>query len=63
MRIALPSELEKIHNVFHVLMLRRFRSDPSHVVSSVTIELRPELEKIHNVFHVSMLRRYKLEVN
>ena len=32
-RLALPPELEKIHNVFHVSMLRRYRSDPSHVVS------------------------------
>ena len=31
--LALPSDLEKIHNVFHVSMLRRYRSDPSHVVS------------------------------
>ena len=30
--LALPLELEKIHNVFHVSMLRRYRSDPSHVV-------------------------------
>ena len=42
-RLALPPELEKIHNVFHVSMLRRYRSDPSHVVSSKTIELRPYL--------------------
>ena len=41
--LALPSELVKIHNVFHVSMLRRYRSDPSHVVSSETIELRPDL--------------------
>ena len=41
--LALPLELEKIHNVFHVSMLRRYRSDPSHVVSSETIELRPDL--------------------
>ena len=41
-RLALPSDLEKIHNVFHVSMLR-YRSDPSHVVSSETIELRPDL--------------------
>ena len=40
---ALPSDLEKIHNVFHVSMLRRYRSDLSHVVSSETIELRPDL--------------------
>ena len=42
-RLALPSDLEKIHNVFHVSMLRRYRSDPSHVVSSETIELRSDL--------------------
>ena len=42
-RLALPPELEKIHSVFHVSMLRRYRSDLSHVVSSETIELRPDL--------------------
>ena len=38
-RLDLPQDLEKIHIVFHVSMLRRYRSDPSHVVSSETIEL------------------------
>ena len=42
-RLEFPPELEKIYNVFHVSMLRRYRSDPSHVVSSETIELRPDL--------------------
>ena len=42
-RLALPPDLEKIHNVFHVSMLRRYKLDPSHVVSSETIELRPYL--------------------
>ena len=42
-RLAIPPDLEKIHNVFHVSMLRRYRSDPSHVVSLETIELRPYL--------------------
>ena len=42
-RLALPLELEKIHNVFYVLMLRRYRSDSSHVVSLETIELRLDL--------------------
>ena len=32
-RLALPPELEKIHDVFHVSMLRRYRSDPSHIIS------------------------------
>ena len=42
-RLVLPLELEKTHNVFHVSMLRRYRSDLLHVVSSETIELRPDL--------------------
>ena len=29
-RLVLPPKLEKIHNFFHVSMLRRYRSDPSH---------------------------------
>ena len=42
-RLALPLELEKIHNVFHVSILRRHKSDPSHGVSLETIELRLDL--------------------
>ena len=42
-RLALPPDLEKIHNVFHVSMLQRYRSNLSHVVSSETIELRLDL--------------------
>ena len=41
--LSLPPELEKIHNVFHVSMLRRYKLYPSHVVSSETIELKPDL--------------------
>ncbi|KAL5764599.1 hypothetical protein ACOSQ2_017193 [Xanthoceras sorbifolium] len=42
-RLALPLELEKIHNVFHVSMLRRYRSDPSHRVQTESIEIQPDL--------------------
>ena len=42
-RLALPPELERIHNVFLISMLRRYRSDPSYVVSLEVIELRPDL--------------------
>ncbi|KAK5784714.1 hypothetical protein PVK06_039241 [Gossypium arboreum] len=42
-RLALPLELEKIHDVFHVSMLRLYRSDPSHVVSPTEIELQPDM--------------------
>ncbi|KAA3461548.1 reverse transcriptase [Gossypium australe] len=42
-RLALPSELEKILNVFHVSMLCRYRSDPSHVISTTEIEIQPDI--------------------
>lgn len=42
-RLALPLELSQIHNVFHVSMLRRYRSDPSHVFKNQPIELREDL--------------------
>ena len=32
-RLALPPELSSVHNVFHVSILRRYISNPSHVLS------------------------------
>ncbi|KAA3483708.1 Retrotransposable element Tf2 [Gossypium australe] len=40
---ALYGQLEKIHNVFYVLMLMRYRSDPSHVIPPIEIEIRPDM--------------------
>ena len=31
-RLALPPKLIKLHDVFHVSMLRRYRSDESHLL-------------------------------
>ncbi|KAA3483115.1 DNA/RNA polymerase superfamily protein [Gossypium australe] len=42
-RLALPLELEKIHDVFHVSMLHRYRSDPSHVIVPIEVEIQPDL--------------------
>ncbi|KAL2226721.1 uncharacterized protein LOC110011894 [Sesamum indicum] len=42
-RLALPAELSQIHDVFHVLMLRRYRSDPSHIIRQPEIEISEEL--------------------
>ncbi|KAA3461787.1 reverse transcriptase [Gossypium australe] len=39
-RLMLPPELEKIHNVFHVSMLRRYRSDSSHVIAPTEVEIQ-----------------------
>ncbi len=42
-RLTLPPELERIHNVFHVSMLKWYRSDPSHVLLVEEIEVNPDL--------------------
>ncbi|KAL4291739.1 hypothetical protein GQ457_14G012980 [Hibiscus cannabinus] len=42
-QLLLPPELERIHDVFHVSMLREYRSDPSHVMPVEEIELNPDL--------------------
>ncbi len=42
-RLALPPKLERIHNVFHVSMLRRYISDPSHILPVEEIEVNPYL--------------------
>ena len=45
-RLALPPELAKIHNVFHVSMLRRYKSDPSHVLKDSEVEVSENLTYI-----------------
>ncbi|XP_052874647.1 uncharacterized protein LOC128280513 [Gossypium arboreum] len=42
-QLELPLELDWIHNVFHVSMLRRYRSDPMYIVPVEEIEVRPDL--------------------
>ena len=42
-KLALPLELAVVHNVFHVSMLRKYVSDPSHVLEREPIEVREDL--------------------
>ena len=42
-RLELSSELNRIHNVFHVSMLRKYVSDPSHVLETPPFELDEDL--------------------
>ncbi|KAG8503230.1 hypothetical protein CXB51_001047 [Gossypium anomalum] len=42
-KLELPPELERIHDVFHVSILRCYCFDPTHVVPVEEIEVRPDL--------------------
>ena len=41
-RLALPPELAKLHDVFHVSMLRRYRSDESHILPVQEIQVHED---------------------
>ncbi|KAJ8748467.1 hypothetical protein K2173_003363 [Erythroxylum novogranatense] len=45
-RLALPSEMSQMHDVFHVSMLRRYRSDPTHVIPTQEIEIASDLSYV-----------------
>ncbi|MCI56124.1 hypothetical protein A2U01_0077375, partial [Trifolium medium] len=42
-RIALPPSLSNLHDVFHVSQLRKYVSDPSHVIDSDDIQVKENL--------------------
>ena len=42
-KIALSPELERVHDVFHVSMLKKYVSDPTHVLSEISIEVHEDL--------------------
>ncbi|TYK11723.1 reverse transcriptase [Cucumis melo var. makuwa] len=42
-RLELPAELARVHDFFHVSMLRKYISDPSHVLQVQPIELKEDL--------------------
>ena len=42
-RLALSPELSSVHNVFHVSMLKKYVSDPSHVITQEPIEVHEDL--------------------
>uniref|UniRef100_A0A6I9QM72 Uncharacterized protein LOC105036500 n=1 Tax=Elaeis guineensis var. tenera TaxID=51953 RepID=A0A6I9QM72_ELAGV len=42
-RLALPSALSGVHDVFHVSMLRKYIPDPSHVVSYEPLRIQKDM--------------------
>jgi len=42
-RVSLPPHLSNLHDVFHVSQLRKYVSDPSHVISRDDVQVRDNL--------------------
>ncbi|KAL0462651.1 UNVERIFIED_CONTAM: hypothetical protein Slati_0152700 [Sesamum latifolium] len=51
-RLALPVELSLVHDVFHISMLRRYRSDPSHILRELEIEISKGLTYIEEPIEI-----------
>ena len=41
-RLALPPKLAKLHDVFHVSMLRKYRSDESHILTVQEVQVQQD---------------------
>lgn len=37
--LALPPDLAQVHNVFHISILRKYLSDPTHAIQHELVEL------------------------
>ena len=44
--LALSLELAKLHNVFHVSMFRRYRSDESHILLVQDVQVQADLSYV-----------------
>ena len=42
-QMALPPNLSNLHDVFHVSQLRKYHSDPSHLLEPESVQLREDL--------------------
>lgn len=55
-QLELSPKLDRIHDVFHVSMLQRYRTDPSNIFPIKEIKVRPDLTFEEEPIHI--LERY-----
>ena len=51
-KLKLPLELSRIHDTFHVSMLRKYISDPSHVLRELPVQLKENLTYEETPVHI-----------
>ena len=59
-RLALPPELSRIHNVFHVSMLRKYVPDPSHVLPEQPVALKSDATYVEKPIRILDWKRQEL---
>ena len=51
-RIALPPKLSHIHDIFHILMLRKYIHDPMHVINHYPLDVSEDLSYIEKLIEI-----------
>ena len=51
-KLKLPPELSRIHDTFHVSMLRKYIPDPSHVLREQLVQLKENLNYEETPVHI-----------
>ena len=51
-RLALPPEMDRIHNVFHVSQLRKYVPDPSNVISYQPLQLQEDMTYVEKPIQI-----------
>ena len=51
-RLALPNYLRRMHNVFHVSVLRHYISDPTHVIDMSSLKVSTEAALMTETIHI-----------
>ena len=51
-QLALPTELSRVHDVFHVSMLRKYVADPSHILTPYQIPIHEDLTYVEEPVQV-----------
>ena len=51
-QLALPTEMSRVHDVFHVSMLRKYVANPSHILTPNQLPFREDLTYIEEPVQV-----------
>ena len=43
-RLALPPAISRLHNVFHILMLKKYVADPEYILKCPEVEITRDLK-------------------
>ena len=51
-KLALPPQLSGIHDVFHVSMLRKYKTDASHLIDWQPLEIREDITYVEQPIRI-----------